>query len=152
MTGHGFEQSVKCHRTALRMGDGLRVFGLWDGVEESYRPVAQCDEGCEGEVRVEMRVWLGPVVLLEGIDDVVGLGDGLAEAEAEGDVDVGEVTEDLGRGPFAWRVVALQTGFAEGFCEAADAGRGFADGRERVAAGEEFLVGVRAHCRILHFR
>ena len=50
-------------------------------------------KGVEGVAGVERRVGAGPRFLIEGLNDVVWLGDGLSQADAEGDLAVREMAE-----------------------------------------------------------
>ena len=85
MAGHGFDDGPEGHGAALGMGGAAVAVVLGDGGEEQQVPVARGLE--EGEGRLEMigGVAFGPGVLVEGLDDGVGLvergGEGLTESE-----------------------------------------------------------------------
>jgi hypothetical protein len=80
---------------------GLLACGGQGGFDEAQVPAADGGEGDDGVGRGDGGVVGGPLVLVEGLDDVMIFGEGLAEAEGEDGFAVGEVTEDVAWGPFA---------------------------------------------------
>ena len=92
MAGHGFYDGPEGHGAALGVGGAAVPVVLRDGGEEEQIPVARgLEEGQRGFELVGL-VTLRPGVLVEGLDDGVGLADrgceGLAEAEGEDDLAV----------------------------------------------------------------
>jgi len=103
VAGHGFDDGGEGHGAAFWVGYGLCGRG-WRGVaDEDEVPFAHGGEGGERLLRGDARIVGGPFFLIEGLEDVVLLGEGLAETEAEGYFAVGEMAEDFGGGPFAGR-------------------------------------------------
>jgi len=58
-------------------------------------------EDGEGLLGSERRIRAGPVVLIERLDYVMGFGHGVAEADGEDELAVGEMAEDFLGAPFA---------------------------------------------------
>ena len=91
VAGHGFDDGPEGHGAAFRVGGGAMAVVVGDAGEEEQIPVASgLKEGHCGFEVVGL-VACGPGVLVEGLDDGVGLvkrgGEGLAEAEAEAEVE-----------------------------------------------------------------
>jgi len=103
VAGHGFYDGPEGHGSALGVGGGVATVVLGDGEEEAEVPVAGGLEECKGGVEVVGGVALGPALLIEGLDDGVVFGEGLAETEAEDQFAVGQVSEDFADTPFAKR-------------------------------------------------
>ncbi len=103
VASHGFYDGPEGHGSALGVGGGVVTVVLGDGGEEAQVPGAGGLEEGEGGVEVVGGVALGPAILVEGLDDGVLLAEGLAEAEAEDDLAVGEVADDLADAPLAGR-------------------------------------------------
>ena len=101
VAGHGFDDGPEGHGAALRVGGGAVAVVLGDGGEEEQVPVAGGGEEGQCGFRSVGGVAFGPGVLVEGLDDGVLLGEGLAEAEGEDELTVGEVGDDLADAPFA---------------------------------------------------
>ena len=106
VAGHGLYDGPEGHGAALGVGGAAVAVVLRDGSEEEQIPIAGgLEEGQRGSELVCL-VTLGPGVLVEGLDDGVGLvkrrGEGLAEAEGEDDLAIGEVGDDVTDAPFAW--------------------------------------------------
>ena len=142
MAGHGFHDGGEGHGTALGVGDGLgRVRGQ-GGFDEEQVPAPDGGEGDDGVRRGDGGVGGGPLVLVEGLDDVMIFGEGLAEAKGEDGFAVGEVTEDVARGPFAWGGGLGKAGCADGVGEIVEAVVGFFEDGEGILSVEEFGVGV----------
>ena len=107
MAGHGFDDGPESHGAAFGMGGGAMAFVAGDGGEKEEIPVTHGLEERESRLDGVDGVAVGPGLLIEGLDDVVGLvgwgGEGLAEAEAEDGFGVGEVGDDVGDAPLARR-------------------------------------------------
>jgi hypothetical protein len=88
---HGFDERPELHGAALGVGERLVEEVGGDGREQGQVPAADGGEDVECGLGVEGGVAVRPAVLVEGLDDVVRLGEGLAEAEGEDDFGVGEV-------------------------------------------------------------
>jgi hypothetical protein len=117
VAGHGFDDGPESHGAAFGVGGvPMAVVGR-DGGEEEQVPVAGGLEEGQCGFEVVGSVALGPVVLVEGLDDGVGLiergGEGLAEAEGEDDLAVGEVGGDVGDAPLAGGGRGVDLGFGE---------------------------------------
>jgi len=146
VTGHGFDDGPEGHGAALGVGGGAVALVVGYGGEEEEVPVAHGLEESECGLDMVDGVALRPGVLIEGLDDVVGLvglgGQGLAEAEREDGFGVGEVGDDVADAPLAggWRVVDLRAGEtgSEGVETLGSAG----EDRDGVVAVEVFCVGV----------
>ena len=103
VAGHGFDDGLEGHGAALGMRDGLAGCLRQSVLNEEQVPVAQGGERGEGLRCRDSRIGGGPFFLIEGLDDVIVLGQRLAQAEAEGQFAIGQVRGDLGRAPFARR-------------------------------------------------
>ena len=105
VAGHGFDDGPEGHGAAFGVGGAAVAVFLGDGVEEEQVPVAGGLEEGQGGFELVGCVAFGPGVLVEGLDDGVGLvergGEGLAQAEGEDDLAVGEVGDDLADAPLA---------------------------------------------------
>jgi hypothetical protein len=105
VAGHGFYDGPESHGAAFGVGGAAAAVLLRDGGEEEQVPVASGLEESERGFEVVGCVTFGPGVLVEGLDDGVGLGEsggeGLAEAEGEDDLAVGEVGDDVADAPLA---------------------------------------------------
>ena len=97
VAGHGFDDGPEGHGAAFGVGGAAVAVFVGDGGEVEEVPVAGGLEEGEGGLELVGAVALGPGFLVEGLDDGVGLaergGEGLAEAEGEDDLAVGEVGE-----------------------------------------------------------
>jgi len=117
VAGHGFDDGPEGHGAAFGVGGGAAAIVVGDGGEEEQVPVAGgLEEGERGFELVGGGAF-GPGVLVEGLDDVVGLvergGEGLAETEGEDDFAVGQVGGDLADAPLAWDGVGVDLGGGE---------------------------------------
>ena len=149
MACHGFDDGPEVHGAALGVsGAAVSVF-LRDGCEEEKIPIAGGLEEGEGGLEGIDLVALGPGVLVEGLDDMVGLaggvGKGLAEPEGEDNLTVGEMSGHLADAPLARNRVGVDLCGAEGRGDGANtACRGVEDG-DRVLPAEEAGVRVELH-------
>lgn len=146
VAGHGLDDGPEGHGAALGVGGGAVAVVFGDGGEKEEVPVARGLEEGECGFDVVDGVALGPGVLVEGLDDVVGLigcgGEGLTEAEGEDHLGVGEVGDDVADAPFAggrW-CVDLRAGEVGG--EVVEALGGAGEDRDGVAAVKVLCVGV----------
>ena len=146
VAGHGFYDGPEGHGATLGVGGGAVAVVLRGGSEEEQIPVAGGLE--KGQCGLEMVgcVTLSPGILVEGLDDGVGLverrSEGLAEAEAEDDLAVCQVRGDFADAPLTrgGGSIDLRTGEAGG--EGLEAlGGGGKDG-DRVLTVQVAGVGV----------
>jgi len=115
VAGHGFDDGLEGHGSALGVGDGAVGGDGQRGVDEEEIPMAEGGEGAESLGRCEFAVAGGPLVLIEGLDGGAIFGQGLAEAKGEDEFAVGEMAEDFGGAPLGGR-------WALGGAEEADRG------------------------------
>jgi hypothetical protein len=142
---HGFDDGPEGHGAAFGVGGAAVAIFVGDSVEVEEIPVAGGLEESEGGFELICAVAFGPGFLVKGLDDGVRLaergGEGLAEAEGEDDLAVGEVGDDFGDAPFAGRGTGVELGAGEAIGEGVDALGGRVEDREGVAAAE--VNGVR---------
>ena len=146
VSAHGFDDGPEGHGAAFGVGGGAAAVLVGDGVEEEEVPIAGGSEEGQGRLELVDCVALCPGVLVEGLNDGVRLtergSEGLAQAEGEDDLAVGEVGDDLANAPLArgGRGVDLLGGEVGG--EVVDAiGRGFED-RDGILTVKVAGVGV----------
>src|SRR5580704_12088630 len=105
VAGHGFYDGPEGHGAAFGVGGAAAAVVLRDGVEEEQVPVAGGLKESERGLEVVGGVAFGPGVLVEGLDDGVGLGkggsEGLSQTEGEDDFAIGEVGHDVADAPLA---------------------------------------------------
>ena len=89
VAGDDFDDIADFHFAEFGMVDGFFKDCGGEGPKEGDEPSADAEEDGEGGGGVDRGIRVGPEVLIEGLDGVVGLGGGLAEAEGEGDFAVG---------------------------------------------------------------
>jgi len=103
VAGHGFDDGPEGHGASLRVGGWAVAVVLRDGSEKEQVPMAGGLEERERGIEIVGGVTFGPEILIERLDDGVGLagrgGEGLAETEGEDDFAVGEVRGDLADAP-----------------------------------------------------
>jgi len=143
---HGFDDGPEGHGAAFWVGGGAVAVVAGDSGEEEQIPVAGgLEEGHCGFELVGL-IARGPGVLVEGLDDGVGLvergSEGLAETEGEDDLAVGEVGGDLADAPFVWCGVSVDLCFRETGGEGTDAFGGGGEDRDGVAVTEVAGVGI----------
>jgi len=118
VTGHCFDDGPEGHGSAFGVGGGAVTIVLGDGGEVEEIPVAGGLEEREGGFEVIGAVALGPGLLVEGLDDGVGLigrsREGLAEAEGEDELAVGEMGGDLADAPLVGRGTGVDLCACEG--------------------------------------
>lgn len=142
VAGHGFDDGPEGHGSSFGMGGEAAPVVFSDGGEEAKIPGAGCLEEGQGRGCIVGCVALGPVVLIEGLDDRVVFGERLTEAEGEDEFAVGEVGEDLSDAPFAGggRLVELRAGEWGGeFAQIFDCG---GEDRDGVLAAKKFCVWI----------
>ena len=146
MAGHGFDDGPEGHGAAFGMGGGAMALVAGDGGEEQKVPVAHGLEERECRLDGVDGVAVGPGLLVEGLDDVVGLvgwgGEGLAEAKAEDGFGVGEVGDDVRDAPFAGGGWGVQLRVGEAGGESVEASGGAGQDGEWVLIVEVFGVWV----------
>ena len=144
VAGHGFDNGSEGHLTPLRVGELLGKQLGRDAFNESQIPLANRGKYVERGLGVVRAVVLCPTLLVEGLDDVIILGEHLAKAEGEDDFAIGEVAEDFAGVPFIGRRFPLEAAGAQGgdmFPQLF--GRGAYHG-ERIPVSEKLRVGVHA--------
>lgn len=134
---HSFDDGLNGHLAALGVGELLREIGGRNGVEESEIPAAGGLEDLERGAGVEAGVGHRPGVLVEGLDDVVRLGERLAEAESEDDLAIGEVAKDFGGAPLAGRGNPFEAIGAEAIDLCGEFGRCLGDYSKRVQSPQK---------------
>ena len=147
---HGFEKDLEGHGAALRMGQLAEEVGLAGASDKLEVPFARGAEELERGGQGVGTVARGPGVLVEGPDDGVDLGQGLAKAHAVVELAVGEVGDDLAGAPFGFSIYRRGDGcgdllrgeLADGLMD--EARRGGEDGAG-VLAGEEACIWVEGH-------
>src|SRR5882757_1667065 len=77
VTSHGFYDGPEGHGSALGVGGGVVAILFGDGGEEAQVPGTGSLEEGQGGVEVVGGVALGPVTLIEGLDDGVLFAEGL---------------------------------------------------------------------------
>ena len=146
MASHGFDDGPEGHGAAFGVSGGAVTVLFRDGGEEEKIPVAGGLEECQCGFEFVGLVAFGPCVLIEGLDDVMRLGEGwgqrLAKAEGEDGLAVGQMGGDLADAPFAGCGTGIDLGFREVGGEGADAVCGGGENGERVLAVQEAGVGV----------
>jgi hypothetical protein len=146
VAGHGFDDGPERHGAALGVGRAAVAIVLRDGGEEEQVPVAGGLE--EGERGFELVgcVAFGPGILVEGLDDGVGLVErgceGLTEAEGKDDFAVGEVGDDVADAPLAWGGGNIDLGTGEIGGEGLETFGGGGEDRDWVLAVQVGRVGV----------
>jgi hypothetical protein len=145
VAGHGFNDGPEGHGSAFGVGGGSVAVVVGDGGKEEQIPVAGGVEEGHCGFEVVGLVARGPSVLIEGLDDGVGLveggGEGLAETEGKDDLAVGEVGGDLADAPLAGGGVGVDLGFGEAGGEGAEMPGGGGEDGEGIAASK--VTGVR---------
>ena len=105
VAGHGFYDGPEGHGAALGVGGAAMAVVLGDSREEEQVPVAGGLEEGQAGPEVIGCITFGPSLLVEGLDDGVGLvergSEGLAEAEGEDDFAVGQMRDDFADAPLA---------------------------------------------------
>ena len=146
VAGHGFYDGPEGHGAAFGVGGAAAAVVLRDCGEEEQVPVAGGLEESERGFEVVGCVTFGPGVLVEGLDDGVGLGEGggegLAETEGEDDLAVGEVGDDVADAPLAWGRRSINLGTGEIGGEGLETLGGGGENRDRVLTVQVGRVGV----------
>ena len=98
-------------------------------------------------MRIDGGIGGGPAVLVERLNDVIGLRESLAQAESKNHFAVGEVSEDVASGPFPGGRIAGERG-GEARSVRGQLRRGMSDDFSWIAIAEEFRVriGHKSHC------
>src|ERR1700743_1041186 len=122
------------------------AFVAGDSGEEEKVPVAHGLEECECRLDGIDGVAVGPGLLVEGLDDVVGVvgwgGEGLAEAEAEDGFGVGEVGDDVRDAPLPGGGWGVEVRVGEAGGERVESPGGAGEDREWISVVEVFGVWV----------
>lgn len=153
VAGNGFDEGPKGKGAALGMGDWLGLV-LWaDPGEQTEVPGAERLEGGERCGEIIGGVAGGPDVLVEGLNGrqprcaqtLTDRRQGLAEAEAEGELAVREVRGQFAQAPLPWTGGALDLFRGEAGQELAHAGGGGGEDLDGFAAFEVLRVEVLFH-------
>jgi SAM-dependent methyltransferase len=148
---HGFDNGFDCHIAALGV---VEHFGSLLGREGcNKRGVPGAHGGKDGErgLRIHRGVGGGPSVLVERLDDVIGLRESLSQAESKNHFTVGEVSKNVAGGPFpGCGIAGERAGESRGVGR--QLRRGLPDDFPWIAIAEEFRVriGHRPHCIVGH--
>lgn len=102
VAGYGFDHGLEGHFAAFGMGERFREHLGGCGADQREIPIADGGEDGEGRASFERRIIFRPLVLVEGLDDVMVFREGLAQAKPKDHFAIGEVAEDLAGGPFSW--------------------------------------------------
>lgn len=145
VAGHGLDDGPEGHGAALGVSGGAVAVGFVDGGEEFQVPVAGSGEERERRGEVVGGVTPGPVLLVEGLNDGVLFAEGLAETEAEDELAVGEVGDDLADAPFTEGGLCVGLGRGERLGKDAETVCGRSNDREWVSFVEEFGVRIEIH-------
>ena len=145
VASHGFDDGPEGHGAAFGVGGATVAVVLGDGVEEEQVPVAGGLEERHGGFKLVCLVTPGPGVLVEGLDDGVGLiefgSESLSEAEGKDDFAVRQVGGYFANAPFSWSGAGVDLSVGEAGGEGADARSGGFKNRDRFFALE--VDGVR---------
>ncbi len=149
MAAHGFYDGPEGHSASFGVGGETVAVLVGEGAEEEEVPVAGgLEEGQRG-LEVIGGVAFGPGVLIEGLDDGVGLGQGgrqgLAETEGENNFAVGQVGGDLADAPLAWVGSQVDLIFGESCRQGADTAGCCGYDRDRILAVEIACVWIQLH-------
>jgi hypothetical protein len=149
VAGHGFDDGPEGHGAALGVGGDAVAVGFCDGAEEAEIPFAGILEEIERLRKIVCGIALCPGLLVEGLDDRVGLvwrgAERLAKTKRKDEFAVGQVGDDLTDAPFvrSWSVVDLLDG--EGSEDAAKTQCGSEEDWDRVLPVEESGVRIEFH-------
>lgn len=147
VAGHGLDDGPEGHGAAFGVGGGVVPVVFRDGGEKEKVPVADGVEESERGFEAVDGVTLGPGLLVEGLDDVMRLagdggGEGLAEAEGEDHLRVGEVGDDVADAPLAGGGWSVDPRVGEMSREGVEALGGAGEDGDGVVAVEILCVGV----------
>ena len=144
VAGHGFDDGLKCHGAALGMGDGRFAGCRQRAARSGAGSSCAARRTSASASSAPMPEYGGcPFVLIEGLDDVVVLGQRLAQPEAEDQFAVGEMRR-RSRPRSTCPARAPVTHWSGPMASSSDAIEPAGVAREwhRAAAIEEFVVGV----------
>ncbi len=103
VAAHRLDYVLKGHRAALWMRDRLRMLFRRDRADECQVPVPDCMKGCERFSRVIACVGFSPLLLIEGLDDMVVLAQRLPQPVGEDQLAIRQVADDFAWAPLARR-------------------------------------------------
>ena len=142
VAAHGFDEDLEGHAASFGMSELPRKSIGWERAEKGQIPCPDHREGAERGVGVEDWVVDGPSILIEGLNDVVRLGQGLAEADGEDDFGVGEMADDFAGVPLVGSGLAFDALPAQVVDYLREAAGGFVDGVEGVALSQKGRVWI----------
>lgn len=145
MAGHGFDDGPEGHGAALGVGGLALTVGFGGGGDEFEVPVAGGVKEHHGRGEVVGCVTVGPDALVKWLDLGLIFAEGLAEAEAEDDLAVGEVRDDLSDAPLSGRGRVLKLCFGERGEELMQGAGGGIQNWQGLSAIEEFSVRIEFH-------
>lgn len=148
VAGHGVEDGLEGERTAFGMVGFACEFGFAQAAYQLQVPLPERAKERECGGQIVVRIVLGPGVLIERLDEDLGLallraGEGLAQAEAEGNFAVGQVGDDLADTPLTGRDRRLDLLGGEAAGGLMEETRGGGEYGAGVLTAERFSVGVR---------
>src|ERR1700756_349343 len=102
VAAHGLDNGPEAHGAALRVNHGFRMGLKRERAYEREVPVAHRVEGGERVPSTIPVVMSRPFLLVEGLNGVMVFTESLPQTEAEDQLAVGEVADDLTGTPLPW--------------------------------------------------
>jgi len=99
---HGFDHCLQCHIAAFGMVQWLVKVPGPEPRDQRQIPLPKRGECGQRRTSVIALISCGPVVLIEGLDDVTVLRKSLPQPERKYNLAVGEMTEYVPDAPLAW--------------------------------------------------
>ena len=101
VTCHGFNERAEVHLSALGMEDGLGHRLRWYRAQQHQVPLAYAGEGHHRGLGIVAGIICSPDLLIKGLDDVMVLGERLAQTVAENQFAVCQVAQYFVRTPLS---------------------------------------------------
>ena len=101
VSAHCFNDALEGHGASFGVAYGFRKCLGGQGGDQLHVEMPQGSEGSEGGSGVIGGVIRGPGVLIEGLNDVVRLGQGLSKTEGKNDLAIGQMAHNLRRGKWS---------------------------------------------------